>query len=129
MEKKQYGWVFKPQLAKLNKKEKVELTTKVNKYLAESNKLKGKISKIEVKASRIYFYELVEQDIPEGCIVLKPLIDGKYFEFPYGRITLYDAKGDKCTADWQRHNNQWISLFEGNLEDCIKYMEQSDSWF
>jgi hypothetical protein len=129
MAKKGYAWVFTPEVAKLSKKEKEEIVTRVNKHIEESSKLKGKVCRIEVKAGRIYFYELVEQYIPEGCILMKPLIDGKYFEFPCGRITLYDKNGDKSTADWQRHNNQWMTLFEGNLEDCIKHMNQPDSWF
>ena len=129
MSKKGYTWVYSPQVAKLSKKEKEEITLRVNKNLAESGKLKEKVSRIEVKAGRIYFYELVERYIPDGCVLMKPLIDGKYSEFVCGRITLYDNNGNKCTADWQRHNNQWMSLFEGSLENCIKHMNNPDSWF
>lgn len=126
---KGYVWDFAPQVAKLGKKEKEEIINRVNKHMENLSKLKEKVSRIEVKAGRIYFYELVEQFIPEGCIMLKPLIEGKYLEMPCGRVTLYDSNGDKCTADWQRHNNQWISMHEGNLEDCIIHMNQEGSWF
>jgi hypothetical protein len=33
-----------------------------------------------------------------------------------------------CTLDWQRHNNQWMTLEEGTLEECIQKAELSD-WF
>ena len=74
-------------------------------------------------------YELVEQFIPEGAIIIKPLIDGKYLEFPYARITMNDTKGNNCSADWQRHNNQWIELFTGTLKECLNNIEDDDSWF
>ena len=102
---KGYVWAFTPQPTKLVKNEKEALMKRINCYIETSNKLKEKVSRVEIKAGRVYFYELVEQFIPEGCIVLKPLIEGKYLEMPFGRLTLYDPRGDKCTADWQRHNN------------------------
>lgn len=126
---KGYAWAFTPQPTKLVKNEKEEIIRKINYYVDTANKLKEKVSRVEVKAGRVYFYELVEQFIPEGCIVLKPLIDGKYLEMPFGRLTLYDPKGEKCTADWQRHNNQWISMYEGNMEDCMNHINQEGSWF
>lgn len=126
---KGYVWAFTTQPVKLVKNEKEEIINKVTEYIGTSNKLKEKVSRVDVKAGRVYIYELIEQFIPEGCIVIKPLIDGKYLEMPLGRVTLYDSKGDKCTADWQRHNNQWISMYEGNLENCIAHMNQEGSWF
>lgn len=126
---KGYGWAFTPQPAKLLKKEKEEIIKRVNDYLKISDKLKEKVSRLDVRAGRVYFYEFVEQFIPDGCIVLKPLIEGKYLEMPFGRLTLYDPKGDRCTADWQRHNNQWMTMYEGNLENCIIHINQKGSWF
>jgi hypothetical protein len=119
MARKGYAWVYSPKPTKLTKYEKEEILKKVTQYVEESTKLKEKVSRLDVKAGRIYLYELVEQFNPEGAIFIKPLIDGKYLEFPLGRITLYDSIGENCTADWQRHTGQWITLYEGNLEDCI----------
>jgi hypothetical protein len=45
------------------------------------------------------------------------------------RITLYDAQGDKCEVNWQRYTGQWISLTEGNLADCLDYIEENDDMF
>ena len=82
-----------------------------------------------MRANHIYLYELVEQFKTEGVIYTKPLIDDKYLEFPYARITLLDNKGEKCTADFQRHNEQWMSMYNDTLEGCIKHIEDDDSRF
>ena len=76
-----------------------------------------------MRGYRIYLYELVEQTISEGAVLIKPLIDDKYLEFPYARLTLRNVKGTVCSADWQRHNDQWITLHEGTLEECLHYVE------
>ena len=65
----------------------------------------------------------------EGRVYIKPLIDGKYLELTYARITLYDSEGTDCTLDWQRHNNQWMTLANGTLEECLYHMEQDEGWF
>jgi hypothetical protein len=123
-------WVYSPKPVKFTKDEKEELKRKACKYIALSKELEEKTSRIEVKSNRIYLYELVEQFISKGAQLIKPLINDKYLEFPLGRITLHDANGEKCTTDWQRHNGQWISLYNGDLENCIKYMYQEGSaWF
>lgn len=78
----------------------------------------------------MYLYTLFEPIHTEGAIFTVPLIDDKYIEYPIGRLTLYDSKGEKCSADWQRHNGQWMTLHEGSLLDCISFMEQEGSnWF
>lgn len=125
---KDYAWVYSPKPAKLTKYEKEDIRKKVIQFVENSTKLKEKVSRIDLKAGRVYLYELVEQFKPEGAVLIKPLIDGKYLEFPLGRITLYDSKGEKSTADWQRHNDQWMTLYEGNLVDCLKFIEEG-AWF
>ena len=82
-----------------------------------------------MRANRIYLYELVEQFQPEGARFIKPLIDGKYCEFPYARLTLNDLNGESCTADWQRHNDQWMTLHAGTLAECLHAIENDDAWF
>jgi hypothetical protein len=80
---------------------------------------------------RVYLYHLVEQfgwDNPKTIFRI-PLIEGKYAEFPFTRITIYDLEGKECTADWQRHTGQWISLHEGTLEECLKHSEHENCYF
>jgi hypothetical protein len=121
MARKVYAWVYSPKPAKLTKEEKERIKNRVAEFVDSSKKLKEKVSRIEVKAGRVYLYKVVEQYFKEGDDLIKPLIDGKYLEFPLGRITLYDSKGEKSTADWQRHNDQWMTLYEGNLVECLKF--------
>ncbi|MEW5821331.1 MAG: hypothetical protein AB1782_14150 [Cyanobacteriota bacterium] len=121
-------WTYKLKPAKLTKNEKEIIKAQVLKFIDSSEKLKEKVSRIDLKAGRVYLYHLVEQFHAEGAILIKPLIDGKYCEFHFGRITLYDSKGYNCTADWQRYNDQWFNLHEGTLENCLIFME-SDAYF
>ena len=49
------------------------------------------------------------------------MIDGKYAEFPYARITA--LKNKEFTVDWQRHTGQWVQLAEENsLIEALKFM-------
>jgi hypothetical protein len=82
-----------------------------------------------MRANRIYLYELVEQFKIEGAIYIKPLIEDKYMEFPYARITLNDAHGSNCSADWQRHNDQWMTLHTGTVAECLDHIENDSTWF
>lgn len=122
-------WLAQPQAQrpKVNNKEEILGITKEE--ISHLPKMLQKVSRVEMRANRIYLYELIEQFKPEGAVFMKPLIDDKYLEFPYARITMLDSKGDVCTADWQRHNNQWISLFEGTLKECLESIENDNNWF
>jgi len=71
---------------------------------------------------------IYEQSITEGTTFTVPLIEGKFLEFPYARITMYNPAYQNCTLDWQRHNNQWITIDKGSLEECIQKAELYD-WF
>jgi hypothetical protein len=84
---------------------------------------------VEIRGNRIYLHELVEQFKPEGAVYTKPLIDDKYLEFPYARITMQDAQGNNCTVDYQRHNNQWMTLYVGTLTECLNNIENDEWWF
>jgi hypothetical protein len=97
--------------------------------IQQQPKVSQKVSRLEMRANRIYLYELVEQRKSEGAVFIKPLIDGKYLEYPYARITLQDNQGNNCSVDWQRHNNQWITLYSGTLPECIKNIEDDECWF
>jgi hypothetical protein len=121
-------WVYKPQPPKFKPNEKAQFLEKVKTEIKSMPKLSQKISRVDMRANRIYLYELVEQFKPEGAEFILPLIDDKYLEFPYARITLKDKQGEKSTVDWQRHNNQWMELFEGTLLECLSHVEADDEW-
>ena len=124
-------WVYSPKPAQLDRFTKDVLKEKVQKFIDSSKPLSQKVNRIEVRAGRIYIYYLVEPFIPKGQKVrwIKPLIEGKYLEFPLGRITLYDKRGDRCTSDRQRHTGQWISLHRGSLNECLKFIQDDKVWF
>lgn len=122
-------WIYKAEPPKFKPSEKEQLLEKVKSEVKNKVKLSQKVSRVNMRANRIYLYELVEQFRPEGAEFIQPLIDSKYMEFPYARITLNDKQGKKSTADWQRHNNQWIELFEGTLDECLSHIEEDEGWF
>jgi len=81
---------------------------------------------VEIRGGWIYLYHLVEQfgwDDPNAKFII-PLIDGKYAGFPYARITV--IQNDRCSLGWQRHNKQWIELFEDTLTGCLEYIDKND---
>jgi hypothetical protein len=124
-------WVYSPKPAQLDRFTKDILRVSIQKFIDSSKRLSQKVNRIEIKAGRIYLYHLVEPFIPKGKKVrwIKPLIEGKYFEYPLARITLFDKRGIICTADWQRHTGQWISLHKGPLNECLKFIQNDKVWF
>jgi len=116
-------WVYNPKPAKLNDYKKAALKEDVQDFIKKSEKLYKAVNRVEVKADRIYLHQLVEQfgwDDPDAKW-LKPLIDGKYAEFPYARITVLINK--KFSVDWKRHTGQWVQLAEENsLIEALKFM-------
>jgi len=128
MNRKDMVWVKVKKPIKISQSDKFFLMKRVEAEIAKTTKVLQAVSKIEIRAGRVYLYHLCEQIRVEGVIYTTPLIDGKYLEFPYARITLYDKYYRNCTLDWQRHNNQWMTLDEGSLDECIQAAEKSD-WF
>jgi hypothetical protein len=128
---RQYYWVkMPPKPVKLGAYEKNTIQDKVTRAIEATTQLKEKVYRLAIRSGRVYLYTLFEPSHTEGAIFTVPLIEGKYIEDPLGRLTLYDNKGEKCTADWQRHNGQWMTLYEGSLLDCISFMEQEGAnWF
>jgi len=127
--KSQYIWVYQQQSPKFTANEKAKILTKIKLLIRQLPKVSQRVSRVEMRANRIYLYELVEQFKSKGAIFTKPLIEGKYLEYPYARITLQDTQGNNCTVDWQRHNNQWITLYSGTLPECIRDIEDDECWF
>ena len=125
-----YMWVYDPKPAKFTKYNKETLKLKVDKLIKSTEKLSMVVNRFDIRAGRVYIYHLVENsgwDDPNVKFI-KPLIDGRYNEFPLARIMLIDTKGENCRLDWQRHNGKWMPLKEGSLEVCIKFIEEDD-WF
>ena len=122
-------WVLdNPKPQKLSDLKKRALTKEIESVIENSPKLSKSISRFELKAGRAYFYHLVEQfgwNDPDAKFI-KPLIDGKYGEFKYARITIYPLE---CSLGWQRHNDQWISIFSGTFTECLQYMNERNEWF
>jgi hypothetical protein len=121
-------WTGKRTPAKLTDWDKVSIKRIVEAEIEKTTRLKGIVSRIQVKAGRVYLFYLHEVNVPEGAILLKPLIDGKYIELILARISIYDKSYKTCTLDWQRHNNEWMTIEKGSLEECIQMAEKSE-WF
>jgi hypothetical protein len=115
-----------PKPVKLSEYDKEKLKAQINAAIEKYPNLQKRISRMEIKAGRIYFYELheVKPLLPQEQYTI-PLIDGKYFEFIIARITVYARN---CSLDFQRHNNKWMAIDSGTLEECIAKITSS-GWF
>ena len=127
--KSQYIRVYQPQPPKFTVSEKTKILAKVNELIRQLPKMSQKVSRVEMRANRVYLYELVKQVRPKGAIFAGSSIEDKYSEYPYARITWQDTQGNNCTVDWQRHNNQWMTLYTGTLPECMKNIEKDKYWF
>jgi hypothetical protein len=117
-----------PKPQKLDNYKKMTMLKEVESFIKDSQKLSKSINRFELKAGRVYFYQLVEQfgwDDPNARFIM-PLIDGRYGEFKYARITIYPYE---CTLDWQRPNDQWVTIFSGTFTECLQHMDERDEWF
>ncbi|MHA1492233.1 MAG: hypothetical protein ACTSRI_21600 [Promethearchaeota archaeon] len=125
-------WVkLPPKPVKLEAGDKKIFLEEVRNFISKSQKLAERINRITIKAGRIYLYFLYKPmrwNDPEA-IFIKPLIDGKYNESIFARITLHDKEGKNCTTDWQRHNEKWITLKTGTLKECLEYIETDNGFF
>jgi hypothetical protein len=111
-----------PVPVKLSDRDKEKLKRRVAAELEKYPELKKRVSRTDIKAGRIYFYELYEaKSSPQGY----PPPDGKRLEFILARITVYVSN---CTLDFKRHNDQWMTVDSGTLEECIEKIESS-GWF
>ena len=117
MPRKGYVWVYTPEKIKFTAAEKAVILKKVEDFISASVKLKEKVKRFVIRGNHLHMYEYVEVFRPEDAVFIKPLIDDKYIEYPYARITFKDKNAEKCTADWQRANEQWIEMFSGTLAE------------
>jgi len=109
---------------KLTEKEKEDLMNTLKLEIEKTSKLKKDISRIHIRAGRIYFYS--ERELKGDGPYINGLKKGDFVEDMYGRITLFEKDYSNCTLDWQRHNDQWIVISKGKLENCIKEAEEHD---
>ena len=121
-------WTYVPKPVSFSREEKQSLNERITNYVEESTLLKERVSRIDLKAGRVYFYYYEEVSQTHGTLT-KPLIEGKYFEFPFARLTIYDIKSEQCSAEYQRHNNKWFILKEGTIGECLSYIENNMSSF
>jgi len=111
-------------------KAKAEIIRKVTEIIKDYEKLSSKVARMAMRSNRLYLYELYEKkDLNKGAHLIKPLIDGKYVEIMYGRVTLHDVEGRSCTLECQRFNDQWMPICNGSLTQCLSVMEDDDGWF
>lgn len=127
--KNQRVWRPGPPKVKFDAGQKEKILSQVQTFIDSSDKLKKTVTRIDKRGRWIYFYYLVEQFDTEGAVFIKPLIDGKYIEFIFARISICDSSLKSCTLDWQRHNDQWMTLYEGALESCLDDLENDETWF
>jgi len=127
--KTQWVWVKGPEKARLKPNGKARILKQANEIISATKKLKRKVSRVATRGAWVYLYELVEQHKAEGVIFAEPLIDGKYLEFHYARITIRNETATNCDLDWQRHNGQWMTLYSGTLQECLEHIENNDEWF
>ena len=119
--------LYQPKVPQFTATEKDGMLEKVKTLIQQLPKVSSSVSRMAMRANRIYLYKLVEQRML--TYITEPLIDGKYLEFPYARLTLNDTQGKNCTVDWQRHNEQWILVYTGTLSECLIYIEKDEVWF
>jgi hypothetical protein len=124
------AWVLVKKPITFKQGERAQLEKLVTNFVEKTAKLKDMLSRIVIKAGRVYVYKLFEPApiTSEGVTFTQPLIDGKYLEFPYLRITLYNRTYTDCTLDLQRYNKEWMVIHEGTLEECLVEAEESE-WF
>ena len=124
-------WTLSNKPIKCDSSKKTYLLKRVNTFIETTQKLSNIINRVYIRGGRIYLYYLTIPFIPEsdGVIFRKPLIDDKYIEYVYARITVYANDGSRCSADWYRHTNKWISMHEGTMEECLEFIEADGSFF
>ena len=111
-------------------KTKAAIISEVREEIKNYEKLSKKVTRIIMRSNRLYLYELYEKkNRPEGAHLITPLIDGKYIEIMYARITMHDTEGQQCTLECQRFNDQWMPLYNGSLTQCLNIVENDDGWF
>jgi len=109
MPRKGYVWVSVPEKLKFTANEKAEVIKKLDEFILTSTRLKEKVERSSIRGNRLYLYE--------------------QSDWIYARVTFNDKQGDNCSADWQRHNEQWIEFFKGSFIECLEFIENGGGFF
>ena len=105
-------------------RQKSDLINRTKQFLLTTIKLTNNIHRIKFRASRIYLIALFKVSHPEMRQDSTKLINGQYIEYNFARITVNDAGGEYCSADWQASDGKsWLTLHRGSLEECLAYVE------
>ncbi|MDR1059921.1 MAG: hypothetical protein LBL83_01625 [Clostridiales bacterium] len=121
-------WAYSKRPISIQKSSRAKIEQRVMAAVEKTVKIKGMMSRMAIRRGRVYLYRLHELPQIEGIEYTVPLIDGKYLEIPLLRITIFDRTSTDCSLDFQRHNDQWMAIDEGTLEECIEKAEVSE-WF
>ncbi len=121
-------WVKTPGPLKLTAEEKTAILERVRNLIIASKPLAPVTSRVDVHNGRVFLYFLHQPSTlgQPGTKYTTPLIEEKYLEDCYARITLFTADGSECSADWQRQPGEWVTAREDSLEKCLKYIEVND---
>jgi hypothetical protein len=129
MNKRNMVWMFTgPKPVTLKEWDKYQLKKAVEAEIEKVERLKTIVSKVTIKAGRIYLHYLFEPKQIEGVQYTVPLIDGKYIELVLARITVFDNKFTRCSLDYQCSDNKWMGIGSGTLAECIQQIETC-GWF
>ena len=114
------GYVWAPVPPTFTKAEKDKILEQLKEFIDGSINLKNKVQSYAIRKNFLYLYEHLTPEKPEQ--------EGDYIRWNYARITFAD-KNDNCTADWQRHNNQWIEFHKGTFIECLQFIEDGKGFF
>ncbi len=122
-------WVKAPGPLKLTAAEKDLMVERVRNLVVASKTLAQVTSRIDLQNGRVFLYFLYQPASLEqpSNTNSATLIEGKYIEGCYARITLFKADGFECAAEFERQAGQWVTAREGSLETCLKFIEEKDT--
>ncbi len=118
-------WVKAPGPLKLTAEEKTAILERVQNLIIASNALAPVIYRIDLENGRVFLYFLHQPATFTSPSVTYP---ESLKEVCFARITLFNAEGSECAAEWQRQEGQWVTAMEGSLEDCLKSIEDKDKF-
>jgi hypothetical protein len=134
MKKKQSRTLWLPQAATgqggFDAQAKARIISETVEGIKKHSGLLKKISvpRTMMRTNKLYLYELFEPMHQDGATLIKPLIDGKYIEIPYARITFHDTEGNSCTMELQRYNDEWFPVYKGPISECLSKLEADGGW-
>ncbi len=118
-------WVKSPGLVKLTADMKAALLERVRDFVVASKNLAPVTYRIDLENGRVFLYFLYQPATFTSPNVAYP---EPLKEVCFARITLFNAEGSECAAEWQRQEGQWVTAAEGSLETCLKSIEDKNKF-